>query len=218
MTYHTNTPSRLMEYLPGLYQEDPTLGRFLLAFEQVLLGREDNDQAGSGLEEVIAGISDLFDPNKAPKEFLPWLAGWVAFSLRGDVDEEKQRQFIAHMTELYRWRGTEKNLEQLFLIFTGRKPALPDIPDNTEAHYFKVLLDLSELMRGSGESEADRQNALDRQIDIAHALIQLEKPAHTRYILDLIFPSFQIGSRETVKNFKTQVGINTRIGVAEWSN
>jgi phage tail-like protein len=221
------TSSRLLEYLPSIYQEDSTLGQFLSAFEKVLLGRKEETgdlaenevlQKIKGLEELISGISSFFDPGDAPKEFLPWLAGWVAFSLRSDVDEIKQRKFIANMTELYRWRGTEKNLKQLFLIFTDREPVLPPISDTAEAHFFKVSLDLTELVRGRGESEADRHKALDRQIAIAHALIQMEKPAHTRYQVELIFPSFQIGGHEPLTNFQTQVGINTRLGVAEWSN
>src|SRR5919109_3816712 len=152
------SPSKLLEYLPSIYREDPTLGKFLLAFEKVLLGREDKDGDWTkneklrelrGLEEVVAGLADFFDPSKTQKEFLPWLAGWVAFSLRADVDKEKQREFIANMAELYRWRGTEENLKRLFKIFTDQEPILRDVPDNTEAHYFKVSLDLYELVRGS---------------------------------------------------------------------
>jgi hypothetical protein len=31
-------PSRLLDYLPAIYQTDPFIGEFLLAFEKVLLG------------------------------------------------------------------------------------------------------------------------------------------------------------------------------------
>ncbi len=219
-----SSSSSLMDYLPGIYREDPYLGQFLLAFEQVLLGQKNkqvdwaNKEEIRGLENIIAGISSLFDPFQAPKEFLPWLASWVAFSLREDVDEKKQREFIANMADLYRWRGTKKNLIRLFEIFTDRKPTLPDIADTTDPHYFKVLLDLSELARGSGQTEEERQQVLARQIEIAHALIRLEKPAHTRYTLDIVFPSFQVGSQSGQTKYFTQVGKNTRLGVAEWRN
>lgn len=220
------TPSSsLLNYLPGIYREDPFLGKFLLAFEQVLLKspatNPDSSEKASfrGLEEIIATLSDLFVPEKTPPDFLPWLASWVAFCVWSDMSEENQRKFIANMMELYRWRGTEKNLLQLFEIYTGRKPTLPDVAD-AEPHYFKVLLDLSELVRGSTQSEEERQQLMARQIEIAHALIRLEKPAHTRYTLDLIFPSFQIGRQQGTKRTKyyTQVGKNTRLGVAKWSN
>jgi phage tail-like protein len=221
----STSPRSLLNYLPGIYREHPFLGEFLLAFEQILL-KSTKTQPNSpdntpirGLEEIIATISDLFVPAKTPPDFLPWLASWVAFSIWSDISEAKQREFIANMMELYRWRGTEKNLLKLFKIYTGREPTLPDIT-NEEPHYFKVLLDLSELVRGSTESEENRQQVIARQIEIAHALIRLEKPAHTRYSLDLIFPSFRIGKQQGTKKTKyfTQVGKNTRLGVAKWSN
>lgn len=217
MVDKTAQTSSLMEYLPGIYREDPTLGRFLLAFEEILLAHRDthadptNQKELQGLEEIIAGISNLFDPNKVPEEFLPWLAGWVAFTLWADVDVEKQRDFIANMTKLYRWRGTKNNLRQLLDIFTGGKTSFPDLSDNEEPHYFKVSLDLSELVSVDA-TEEERQAKLKRQIEIAYALIHLEKPAHTRYTLQLIFPSFRIGSQAKGTKFHTRVGKNTRLG------
>jgi phage tail-like protein len=215
------SPSRLLEYLPSIYREDPTLGHFLLAFEKVLLGREDKDGDWTnneklrelrGLEEVIAGLANFFDPNpdKTPKEFLPWLAGWVAFSLRADVDEKKQREFIANMIELYRWRGTKQNLITLFKIFTNREPTVTEPSDEANPHYFIVLLNLSDLVIGKEQQE------VDRQMEIAHALIRLEKPAHTRYKLEPIFPTFRIGSQAQGTEYYTQVGKNTRLGIAMW--
>ena len=210
--------SRLLNYLPGIYRDSPELGQFLLAFEKVLLG--DNDPAVRGIEEIIANLPDYFIPNpkdpsagKTPKDFLPWLAGWVAFSLRADIPEQKQREFIANMTELYRWRGTKKNMVTLFKIFTNREPTISEPADDSNPHFFTVLLNLSDLIAGKEQSE------VDHQLEIAHALIRQEKPAHTRYLLIPLFPSFQIGLKagEGKTNFSTQVGKNTRLGVAMWS-
>ena len=211
----TNPPSRLLDYLPGIYREDPALGQFLLAFEKVLLSNQDTNIRG--LEETIAGLADLFTPNpedanagKTPEEFLPWLAGWVAFSLRADVDVDKQREFIANMSELYRWRGTKKNLVTLFKIFTGREPTVSDPADEANPHYFTVLFTLTDLIKDK------KQGEVDILLETAHALIRLEKPAHTRYLLVPIFPSFRIGSQLDKTDFNTQVGKNTRLGTAMW--
>jgi phage tail-like protein len=210
-------PSRLLEYLPGIYRDSPELGQFLLAFEKVLLG--DNDPTLRGIEEAIASVSELFIPNpkapnagKTPKEFLPWLADWVVFSLRADIPESKQREFIANMTELYRWRGTKKNMAKLFKIFTNREPTITEPDDDNNPHFFTVLLNLSDLIVGK------EQNEVDHQLEIAHALIRLEKPAHTRYLLVPLFPSFQIGLKagKGKTDFSIQVGKNTRLGVAMW--
>ena len=42
-------PSNLLDYLPAIYQSDPFIGQYLLAFEKVLLGIND-DVSTIGLE------------------------------------------------------------------------------------------------------------------------------------------------------------------------
>src|SRR5205807_1330684 len=113
-TETTYTPSGLLQYLPAIYSEDPFLGQFLLAFEKILLGREDSpsdlsssDSSSSGesddvapdpdlnpkgLEQIIDGLATLYDPWSTPDEFLPWLSKWTALSLRADMTLEQQRK------------------------------------------------------------------------------------------------------------------------------
>jgi phage tail-like protein len=187
-------PSSLQQYLPGIYRRNPFLGQFLLAFEKVLLGRNDGvalpnlaDEARfpqRGLEETIDRLWTYFDPTlkHAPQEFLPWLAGWAALSLRADLSDAQQRNFVANAIRLYRLRGTVGNMEELLLIFTGQTATVRD--DLKEPHRFEV-----------GISFAQRdKDLIARQQAIAHALIVLEKPAHTLYDLILYFPSMEIGN------------------------
>src|SRR3990172_7602999 len=89
--------SRYLDYLPAVFQQDAEvgqpnfLGRFLLAFEQVLTGLGEIEEPG--LEERLDGIvdpvsgalrlagvhryfqpgPDLPDHERAPAEFLEWL-------------------------------------------------------------------------------------------------------------------------------------------------
>lgn len=228
----TQAPSELLQYLPAIYQEDPFLGRFLSAFEKLLVGRRDGvdytdaevqallpDRPDAahvrGLEEQIADLSALFDPLRTPADFLPWLAQWTAFTLRADLDLARQRQFTSRVIQLYRRRGTKRNLQELLQIFTV---GLPDIieSDTTEMqvgvhsrvgvetylgggppHYFQVNIRLPRVA----------QDVLDRQLEIASALIEMEKPAHTFYDLTPIFPSMRIGLNSTV-------GVDTLLGSA----
>ena len=226
------SPSRLLEYLPAIYREDPFPGQFLLAFEKVLLGRQDDvdfcyeentlvsrsegyDRCYEGLAETIAGLATLFDPRETKEEFLPWLAKWAAFTLRADLDIPKQRDFIARIIQLYRWRRTKKNLQDLLAVFTVGAPTITEISSaglqvgvhatigrdtyigGGPPHYFHVAISLP---RASAQTQG-------RQLEIARALIDLEKPAHTHYDLDPIFPSMQIGKYSTV-------GVDTLLGTA----
>lgn len=217
-----NDPSpRLIDYLPALYQpadpnaEPPFLSRVLAAFEAVLLGRPDDTAFPAiGLENTLDRLDQLFDPMTTPADFLPWLASWAALSLRADVEINQQRKFIANVISLYRRRGTKDNLQQLLAIFTQSIPEIREteigefqigvsskvgidtIIGGGVPHFFEVSINLPRI------SDATLR---DRQIEIARALIDLEKPAHTHYALIPQFPTMQIGVHSTV-------GVDTVLG------
>ncbi|MBD2503799.1 phage tail protein [Anabaena azotica] len=215
--------SKLLEYLPAIYQTDPFLGQFLLAFEKILLGANDNVSfpqlnnkhkfPDKGIEEIIAEIAIYFvpyaqktspntPPPHTPDEFLSWLAGWTALSLRADLEPDIQRKFIANIIKHYQLRGTKANLEELLQIFVQAKPnvtetAQPELPD----HFFTVTIALNKELQGKPQD-------LARQLEIANALIQLEKPAHTDYELIPVYPgTIQIEDRNS-----SVLGVNTILG------
>ena len=214
----SRSPSRLLDYLPAIYRTDPFIGQFLLAFEKVLLGIQDDvEYSHPGLEDTIASLSTLFDPQQTPEPFLSWLAGWTALSLRADLPIAVQRDFIANIVQRYRFRGTKANLQELLSLFTRSKPTVTEMAvnefqiginsslgENTllqggPPHFFRVTILLPQEL-------ARNPQALERQLEIASAIIELEKPAHTDYELIPIFSStLQIG-------ITTQLGINTLLG------
>jgi phage tail-like protein len=177
----TQSAQRLLTWLPAIYRNDAFLGRFLWAFEQVLLG----------LEQQIENLAPHFDPQQAPEEFLPWLSSWVAFTLRADLDVPRQRTFLANIVSLYRRRGTKDNLVTIFTH--GGVPTIAEDP--AQPHYFRITM---RLPKGAPDVQL-------RQSAIAHALIDLERPAHTYYDLDLLFPTMQIGVTSTL-------GVDTLLG------
>ncbi len=218
--------SRYLEYLPAIYSEQTEagetlyLGRFLLAFEHVLSGVGDPGQPG--LEEVLDGIPgqlagqerffepgpSLPDAQRAPSEFLEWLSGWVALSLRGDLDDLRQRDFIARAVSLYRKRGTLEGLSDVVSIYTRLVPAIHELEtafqirdhsqigvdtliDGGAPHYFEVVLRLA----------APEPAQLRKQEEVARAIIDMEKPAHTYYRLRSEVPMIQIG--------RSQIGVDT---------
>jgi phage tail-like protein len=231
--------SSYLEELPALFQEDaepgaPTfLGRLLLAFEHVLTGLGDVDDPG--LEEVLdgvvdpasgrtlAGIERYFDPGvraggallapeqRAPAEFLEWLAGWTAVALRSHMSERQQRELIARAATLYRMRGTREGLEQLIAVETGLRaritdastPEQPGAPDvsGRGPHFFHVHVTLP---GGSIDS-------IRRQREIVETILDAEKPAHTWYELEVSTPELQV-------DVHSQIGVDTLIGKPKYAD
>lgn len=216
----TGQASSYLGYLPALFQQDAGatsfLGRFLLAFEQVLTGV--GDASEPGVEELLDGVGDragiqryfepgphLSDGQRAPAEFLDWLASWVALSLRADLDELRQRDFIARAVSLYRLRGTKRGLEELIRIYTRLGPTIDELTTRFQIgdsstigsdtvigggapHFFLVQL----LLPSPDPALLRTQEA------IARAIIDMEKPAHTAYDLTVQTPAMQIGIYSTV--------------------
>jgi phage tail-like protein len=204
--------STYLAYLPAIFHQDPFAGHFLLAFETILSG------AGAdrpGLESRIAHVSDFLDPMTTEPEFLPWLAGWVALSLRADWDELTKRRFIQQIVSLYRLRGTRAGLQRMLELYTGEHV---DIYDDfaQPAHFFQVQLTLN---------EADPARLRVKQ-QIARAIIDQEKPAHTYYALQVAVPTMRLVSTalqsevEATKGYRPPLlilGRNTLLGTANQS-
>jgi phage tail-like protein len=225
--------SGYLDYLPAVFQQDARpgrtnwLGRFLRGFEAILTGS--GDPAGPGLEELLdgiegqlGGIERTFEPGvglpaeqRAPDEFLDWLAGWVALGLRADVEPERQRVLIANAVRLYRIRGTKSGLEQLIGLYTTLGATILEagprmqigvhstIGEDTSInggppHYFRLIVRLA----------TTSPDEIATQRRIVTAIIDAEKPAHTYYTLDIETPILQIG--ET-----SHVGIDTLLGGGE---
>ena len=216
--------SQYLSYLPALFGEAvddngvSLLGQFLLAFEHILSQKRiftNRDLANQpALGELLNEIHDYFDPSKTPNgelrrnqintigepkaDFLPWLASWVALTLRDDWDVEEKRRFIRGVIPLYKFRGTKQGLERVLQIYTNLEQddvvniyEFPDIP-----HYFQVELTLA--------SVDPIQYRVKQQIAVA--IIDQEKPAHTFYSLIIrSVGTIQIGVVSTI-------GVDTLLG------
>ena len=175
--------STYLNYLPAIFRQDPFIGRFLLAFETVLTGTGNPERPG--LEETINRLSDYFDPMTTDEDFLPWLAGWVALSLRTDWDVATKKRFIRQIVPLYRLRGTQAGMQTLLELYTQEKVTIYDAFEQP-AHFFQVQLTLS-------DADPDR---LRQKQQIARAIIDQEKPAHTFYALKVSVPTMRLVSLE----------------------
>ena len=157
---------------------------------------DDPDLNPKGLEQIIDGLATLYDPWRTPDEFLPWLSKWTALSLRADMTLAQQRKFIEQVIQLYERRGTQDNLLRLLELFLTATPAI--VVDDKEPYFFHVTIKLPRMA----------QEFTRRQFEIAQALVELEKPAHTDYKLLLDTPTLQVEKYSTV-------GVDTLLGTTE---
>ncbi|MBV8437919.1 MAG: hypothetical protein JOY95_10440 [Silvibacterium sp.] len=226
--------TRLIDLLPAIYQEPGREGhpnylpRFLPAFERILFGTVDSSEAAAdsqapadmdraqGLRDRIVQMGKLLDPWLAHDKFLPWLAGWMALSLRANLRPERKRELIANMIPLYRIRGTRKYLEELLRMCVDVPTAVEeeDVPalqigrhstlgkdmyiGGGAPHFFRVKMVASQLSMPK----------LEEQRQLAYEVVELAKPAHTAYEFLIDSPRMQVGVHSTV-------GIDTVLGSAQ---
>jgi len=238
MNEETRTSSYL-DFLPALYREEAPgarpdfLGRFLLAFERVLTGL--GDVQHPGLEEILEGVVDpvtgklsqsgverYFDPGpgrpeaeRAPAEFLAWLAGWVALTLREDWDDEERRRILSEIVPAYKLRGTKEGLRQVLAAFSGQFVDSIKISEFESPFTVGVTSIVGgDTALGGGPPHYFLVEALlaapdgvdlERKRTVFSAIIDAEKPAHTYYDLHVQVPTLRLGVHSTV-------GVDTLLG------
>ncbi|PPT06353.1 NHL repeat domain protein [Geitlerinema sp. FC II] len=228
--------SSYLQHLPALFQQDtdtgdvPFIGRFLLAFEKLLTGLEDETQPG--LEEILDGISDptstapklagihryfrpgpgLEDSQRTNEAFLEWLAGWVALSLQDNWTAEEKRRFIAEIVPSYRKRGTKAGLESVLTAYTGMGANVRELLEPLQLGVTSTV-GVDTTIGGAPPHyflvevffKLSDVSVLEEKKQIVRQIIDREKPAHTYYDLVPKIPKLQIGVRSTV-------GVDTLLG------
>ena len=151
--------SRLLNYLPSIYGEEPFLGQFLMIFDSLWLP----------LERQIDQLYAYFDPRLTPKEFLTWLSTWVDLVLDENWPEDRRRALIHAAASLYRRRGTAGALRDYLHIYLGVEPQILEAGPESNPFSFTVIF------RVPNPATIDQ--------DRIRRIIEEEKPAHTTYTL-----------------------------------
>jgi len=160
--------SSYMQYLPGLFQSDDFLGRFMLVFETIL----------GPIERTVANIPYLFDPHLVPREMLPWLGSWLGLALDERWPEERRRELLASAARLYAWRGTRRGLSEFIRLYTGVTPEIIE-PTPTEVSANRDL-----AFRVTVRLRPPAGVVIDREI--LERIIDAEKPAFAAATLELL--------------------------------
>jgi phage tail-like protein len=151
--------SRLLDYLPSIFADDPFLDGFLQIFESIW----------SPLERQVDQMHAYFDPRLTPTEFLPWLSTWVDLALDENWPEARRRELILRAAELYRRRGTKGALQDYLTIYMGAQPEIVEDGADGNPFHFSVIFRV-------GDPATIDQERIKR-------IIEEEKPAHTTYTL-----------------------------------
>lgn len=160
--------SKYLDYLPGIYQDNAFLGRFLLIFESVF----------GPIERTVGNIHHYLDPDLAPPETLRWLASWLGIVLDERWPIERQRDLVRGATGLYVWRGTHRGLSTILRLATGSTPEI------IEPSLAEVAADHSRAFRFTVRLRLPPGEGIEREF--IEALIDLEKPAWAGCELELI--------------------------------
>jgi phage tail-like protein len=211
--------SSYLGMLPAVLQRNDFLGRFLLAFERILSAGPPDGPPAPALEQVIDQIDRYFRPvdvdpdRQTPEAFLPWLAGWVSLSLREDWDEATKRRFLREIVPLYRKRGTKAGLHRMLQIYLGDDVPITIYDDcragefafDPPAHFFQVQVTIKDRT----------PEVLQRKQQVAMAIIDQEKPAHTYYAVQFLMPTMRLLSEEKQAEIGGELlllGRNTLLG------
>lgn len=150
---------RLINFLPDIYHTQ-FMKRFLALFESILVP----------IEWTVDNFDLFLDPGTAPNAFLPWLANWYAIVFNPSWDEVQRRAFLKDAHLIYARRGTRWALARVLEIYTGKMPTIIEFAEGQDPHTFTIKLPLM-------PSQVDRE--------LVERLIDMNKPAHTSYVLEL---------------------------------
>src|SRR5438128_8011837 len=207
-----------VNFLPGIYQDSDEenadfLQRFLLISAHLT----------SGIEERLEYLHEFFDSRLTPEKFLPWLASWLAMPLLEGWDEEKRREIIQRVPELYRLRGTARGLKLALRLFADVKA---EIHEGEWPYPGMVIGRSSTIAKDTVLSPPvfisqcftvelpDKKSEISRErLRTVQALVETEKPAHAHYAL--VFQETETTYEEVpfLHVGKTgRIGVDARIG------
>lgn len=210
----------LLRRLPRAFSRDEAVADFLRRY---LAGPEG---ALADLDSRATARRALLDPQSAPPDLLPWLAGFVGLTLDERWPLAARRQLIEEAVWLFRFRGTVRGLRRFLEIYLGSEVLLIErfrlrglggafageavvgtglrvggtvgVPDETlpEDAFATHAHRFSVVLPLSLGSE---------QIDVVRHVLEIHRPAHTLFDLCTVDAGMRVG-------LGLHAGLTSRIG------
>jgi hypothetical protein len=208
--------------------------RHLGAIAQLYARSQGREESVPGLERLLDGIARYSDPLTVPgaarrpsegetgyfdDDFVPYLARWVALSLRQRWPDAKRRRLIQTIVPLYKKRGTPDGIRQVLELFVEwpvkisedlglvigeRSTVAHDTTVGGLPHFFRVDIPFGHREPGAPPTPLDLQ-LLSSLAGFTRDVVDQEKPAHTAYAARIIVPGFIVGTYSTVE-YDTLIG------------
>lgn len=209
-------------------------GRHLDAIAKLHQRSQGREEAVPGLERLLDGIARYSSPIEAPgasidasegetgyfdDDFVPYLARWVALTLRQHWPDAKRRRLIQIIVPLYKKRGTPDGIRQVLelfiewpvriredlgLVIGERSTVAEDTTVGGTPHFFLVDIPFGYREPGTPPVRFDL-SSLGSVVGFTRDVVDQEKPAHTDYAARIQYPGFIIGRYSTIE-FDTLIG------------
>ncbi len=99
----------VVENLPGVYQDNDFLQRFLAAFDDGL----------APIFLTLDGLPAYLDPELAPADFVEWLFSWVGIEPDDRWSVELRRQILSGAVPFHGRRGTVRGVADVVRLAVG---------------------------------------------------------------------------------------------------
>jgi|GEM_PF-2940244 len=160
-----------IDELPGLYQENEFLKRFMFGFQK----------SHQDIENKVDNISNQFTPSKT--EFVQWLSSWVGVSFSKDIDDSSQRRVMSDMIRLYKIRGTKRYFIDLIYHLTTVKIRIDDRKTYKKLHH-NLISNISNdyfMNIHIDETISDDKEIEENKLSIIRRVFELEKPINVGF-------------------------------------
>lgn len=194
----------LMYFLPEVYQENTKSASFLERYLEIF------ETLYSDINDNISKFPEYLDPDSVPREFLSWLAEWIAIEDIFLWNEEQLRYLIKNGLRLYKIRGTKQYLKEMVQLYTGKEPYIIEYFDITKYKNDGNTID------NMFELYSDSEFVFTVIVDLGHKIsnmeyqtltriINISKPAHMGCKLVVLEPYIYLGKH-------SYLGINSVLG------